>query len=71
MKRNRTSGKRIHKKVFKDEGPSELVVNAEVEPRRNKRSRIFKSFGPNFVAYVIESEPQMFKEATPIPESQM
>ena len=35
----------------------------EVEPRRSKRARIEKSFGPNFLIYVLEEEPQTFKEA--------
>ena len=61
--RNKTSGKRTHKTAFKDEGPGEPTINAEVEPR-SKRSRISKFFGPNFVAYALESEPQIFKKAT-------
>ena len=30
-----------------------------------------KSFGPDFIAYAIESEPQTFKEAMSTPEVQM
>ena len=30
-----------------------------------------KSFGPDIIAYAIESEPQTFKEAISIPEVQM
>ena len=35
----------------------------EVEPRHRKRARIEKSFGPNFLIYVLEEEPLTFKKA--------
>ncbi|KAH9671079.1 hypothetical protein KPL70_017207 [Citrus sinensis] len=35
----------------------------EIEVRRSKRARIEKSFGPEFLTYLLESEPQNFKEA--------
>ena len=57
--------------AFKDENPKEPIDNTKVEPRRNQRSRISKSFGPNFIAYAIESEPQIFKEAMSTPEAQI
>ena len=31
--------------------------DGEEEPRHNKRVRIEKSFGPNFLTYVLEGEP--------------
>ena len=31
--------------------------DGEVEPRRNKRARIEKSFGLDFLTYVLEGEP--------------
>ena len=34
----------------------------ENEPRRSKRVRIEKSFGPDFLTYLLESEPQIFTE---------
>ena len=52
-----TSGKIIHEMVFRDESPKKPIGNAKVEPR------ISKSFGPDFIAYNSESEPQIFKEA--------
>ena len=67
----KTSGKRTHEIVFKDESPKEPIGNAEVEPRRNQRSRISKSFDPDFIAYAIESEPQTFKEVMSTSEAQM
>ena len=37
--------------------------DGEVEPIRNKRAMIEKSFGPYFLTYVLEGEPRTFKEA--------
>ena len=54
--------------TFRDESPEEPIVNAESEPRRSQRSRISKSFGPDFIAYAIESGPQTFKEAMSTPK---
>ena len=69
LEKDKTSGKRTHEMAFRDESPEEPTVNAETEPRRSQRSRISKSFGPDFIAYAIESEPQ--KEVMSIPEAQM
>ncbi|GJU52898.1 retrovirus-related pol polyprotein from transposon TNT 1-94 [Tanacetum coccineum] len=35
----------------------------DVEPRRSKRARIEKSFGPDFVSFMVESEPNTYREA--------
>ncbi|RVX20813.1 Retrovirus-related Pol polyprotein from transposon TNT 1-94 [Vitis vinifera] len=35
----------------------------EVEPRRSKMVRTEKSFGPDFLTFMLEGEPQTFKEA--------
>ncbi|GJV45771.1 alpha-glucan water dikinase, chloroplastic-like protein [Tanacetum coccineum] len=35
----------------------------EVEPRRSKRARIEKSFGPDFVSFLVENEPTSYREA--------
>ena len=37
--------------------------DSEVEPRRNKKVRTEKSFGLDFLTYVLEGEPRTFKEA--------
>ena len=34
----------------------------EFELKHSKRVRIEKSFGPDFLTYMLESEPQAFKE---------
>ena len=39
------------------------------EPRRGKRLRTSKSFGPEFMSYMIENDPQSFKEAVSGPEA--
>ena len=39
------------------------------EPRCNKRTRMSKSFGPDFLTYLLEDEPQSFKEAMSSPEA--
>ncbi|GJW98685.1 retrovirus-related pol polyprotein from transposon TNT 1-94, partial [Tanacetum coccineum] len=35
----------------------------EVEPRRSKRARTEKSFGPDFVSFMVENEPTSYQEA--------
>ena len=35
----------------------------EEEPRRSKRTRFEKSYGPDFVTYMLESEPRTYSEA--------
>ena len=71
QKEDKNSQKRTYEMAFKDESPKEPIGNAEVEPKRSQRSRISKSFGPIFIAYAIESEPQTFKEAMSTPEAQI
>jgi hypothetical protein len=41
----------------------------EVEPRRSKRTKTPKTFGPNFLTFMLEDEPQSFKEAMSTPET--
>ena len=45
--------------------------NESNEPRRSKRARISKLFGPNFLTYLLENEPQNFKEAMSSPEASL
>ena len=37
--------------------------DSEVEPKRSKRVRTEKSFGLDFLTYLLEGEPQTFKES--------
>ena len=71
LETDKTSGKKTHGMAFRDESPEEPIVNAEIEPRKSQKSRISKSFCPDFIAYAIESEPQTFKEAMSTPEAQI
>ena len=41
----------------------------EVELRRSKRAKMSKSFGLEFLTYMLEDEPQSFKEAISTPEA--
>ena len=41
----------------------------KVEPRSSKRARAEKSFDPDFLTYVLEEKPQMFKEVVNCIES--
>lgn len=39
------------------------------EPRRSKRTKVIKSFGPDFLTYMIENEPRTIQEALSSPEA--
>ncbi|KAL0355133.1 UNVERIFIED_CONTAM: Retrovirus-related Pol polyprotein from transposon TNT 1-94 [Sesamum radiatum] len=39
------------------------------EPRRSKRAKIAKTFGPEFLTYVLENEPRTINEALSSPEA--
>jgi hypothetical protein len=41
----------------------------EVEPRRSKRTKTLKTFGPDFLTFILEDEPQSFKEVMSTPEA--
>nr|GEZ33495.1 Pol polyprotein [Tanacetum cinerariifolium] len=38
-------------------------VEEVIEPRRGKRARTEKSFGPDFVSFMVENEPMSYREA--------
>ena len=46
-----------------NENSQDQNEDSEVEPRRSKRARIEKSFGLDFLTYMLEEEPQTYKEA--------
>ena len=48
---------------------SNVELTNNEEPRRSKRMRISKSFGPDYLTYLLENEPQTFKEAMSSPEA--
>ena len=41
----------------------------EAKPRRSKRAKMSKPFGLDFLTYMLEDEPQSFKEAISTPEA--
>ena len=45
-----------------NENSQDQNKEVEVEPRHSKRARTKKSFGPDFLTYMLEGEPQTFKE---------
>ena len=53
------------------ENSQDVDTDGEVEPRRSKRARKEKSFGPDFLTYMLEGEPQTYKEAVNSTESLM
>ena len=60
-KEGSSSSKRVFETI---NGNSQDKNNdSKVEPRRNKRARIEKPFGLNFLTNVLEGKPQTFKEA--------
>ena len=46
-------------------------TDREVEPGRSKRVRTKKTFGPDFLMYMLEREPQTYKETMNSTESLM
>ena len=50
------------KRVLETINENSQDQDGEVEHRRSKRVRIEKSFDPDFLKYVLEGEPQTFKE---------
>ncbi|KAK6148887.1 hypothetical protein DH2020_016412 [Rehmannia glutinosa] len=41
----------------------------EEEPRRSKRTKVSKSFGPDFLTYMLENEPRTIQEVLSSPEA--
>ena len=55
--------KRAHETIEENSQDQNLEEEIEVEPRRSKRARTENSFGPDFLTYMLDAEPQTFKEA--------
>ncbi|KAH9686503.1 hypothetical protein KPL70_014374 [Citrus sinensis] len=57
--------RQYHETTIENEENDEALEEEEqeIEVRRSKRARIEKSFGPDFLTYLLESKPQSFKEA--------
>ncbi|KAL0377532.1 UNVERIFIED_CONTAM: Retrovirus-related Pol polyprotein from transposon TNT 1-94 [Sesamum radiatum] len=46
-----------------------VIIKRDEEPRRSKRAKIAKTFGPEFLTYVLENEPRTINEALSSPEA--
>jgi len=55
--------KRVHETIEENSQDQNSEEEIEVEPRRSKRVRTENSFGPDFLTYMLDAEPQTFKEA--------
>ena len=64
-KEGSSSLKRTHEDIEDNtsDPENEEEFDGEVEPRRSKRVRTEKSYGPDFLTYLLEGEPQTYKEA--------
>ncbi|CAL2241034.1 unnamed protein product [Prunus armeniaca] len=68
-KRRSGSNKRKVHDGNPNEPSSSGVQEKEVEPKRGKMTKTPKSFGPDFVSFLTEEEPQTYKEAMASPEA--
>ncbi|GJY70425.1 retrovirus-related pol polyprotein from transposon TNT 1-94 [Tanacetum coccineum] len=70
------SSSRLDDKVVQDKRQrddndlQDQTEEEEVEPRRSKRARNEKSFGPDFVSFMVENEPTSYREAVTSSEGQ-
>ncbi|KAD5317375.1 hypothetical protein E3N88_17321 [Mikania micrantha] len=62
LKKEHTSSSSCVDEIVHDEDQEQSEAE-EVEPRRSKRQRIEKSFGTDFLTYMVEGEPQTYREA--------
>nr|GEX09709.1 retrotransposon protein, putative, Ty1-copia subclass [Tanacetum cinerariifolium] len=64
---SRLDDKFIQDKRQRDENDLQVErqdqVKEVIEPRRGKRARTKKSFGPNFVSFMVENKPTSYREA--------
>ena len=58
-----SSSKRTYETMNEDSQGQDQEQEDEDEPRRSKRIRLEKSFGPDFLTYLLENEHQSFQEA--------
>ena len=53
----------MYETMNEDSQDQDQEQEVEDEPRRSKRIRLEKSFGPDFLTYLLENEHQSFQEA--------
>ena len=59
------SGKSSQKRIYEVASSSHQDVE---EPRRSKRAKVSKTFGSDYLAYMLENEPNTLKELMSTPE---
>ncbi|GKF76773.1 retrotransposon protein, putative, ty1-copia subclass [Tanacetum coccineum] len=60
----------VQDKRQRDDNDLQDQTEEEVEPRRSKRARNEKSFGLDFVSFMVENEPTSYREAVTFSEGQ-
>ncbi|KAB2595479.1 DNA polymerase zeta catalytic subunit-like [Pyrus ussuriensis x Pyrus communis] len=59
--------KRVHEVITRNDDDNHAstsrVQSQDLEPRKSKRAKIAKDFGPDFLTFVTEDEPQTYKAA--------
>ena len=63
-----SSSKRTYETMNEESHDLEDEQGVQIEPRRSKRIRVEKSFGPEFLTYLLENEPQNYEEAVSFSE---
>ena len=58
-----SSSKRTNETVNEESHDSEDEQGVQTKPKRSKRTRVEKSFGLEFLTYLLENEPQNYEEA--------
>ena len=64
-----SSSKRTFETVVDNSQTHEENESVKEEPRMSKKVRIEKSFGPNFLSYMLEAKPQTYKKVVSSIES--
>ena len=59
----------LKKTLDENVGQRSIEKDNEDEPRRSKRARTSASFNPDFLTFLLESEPQSFKGVMSCPEA--
>nr|GEW13705.1 hypothetical protein [Tanacetum cinerariifolium] len=67
--RNASFFENIFPCLTKETGSSSRIVEEVIEPRRSKRARTEKSFGPDFVSFMVENEHTSYREVVTSSES--
>ena len=52
----------LEKSLQSNEESSSKVQEENLEPRRSKRGKLAKYFGPDYMTYVVNKEPQTYKD---------